>query len=75
MKYWLLKPHKEILGEKWAAPEKVVALSKRWREVESLARRAIQGQMGKIVGYPEETAIKNITKMYLDNIYKGKIYF
>lgn len=75
MKYWLLKPHKERLGKDWHAPEEVLNLAEGHREVEMVARKTIQGQMKKIMGYPEKKAMKNITQMYLDNIYEGKIYF
>lgn len=75
MKYWLLKPHKKILGKDWQAPKEVLTLAEKYREIEMMAKKAIQGQMKKIMGYSEEEAMRNITQMYLDNIYEGKIYF
>lgn len=75
MKYWLLKPYKELLGKDWQAPKKVVNLAKKYSEVEMLARKAIQGQIKRMMGNSESEATKNITEIYLDNIYEGKIYF
>ena len=75
MKYWLLKTHRDILGENWRAPKEVVDLAARYKDIEETAKRAIHGQIKRIRGYPEEQAMRNITQMYLDNIYKGMMYF
>jgi hypothetical protein len=75
MKYWLLKPHKKILEEDWHAPKEVLNLAEKYKEVEEIAMKAIQGQIKKISNYPEEVAKKNITQIYLDNIYEGKMYY
>jgi len=75
MKYWLLRHQKRILGRDWGAPAEVVALAGDYASVEEMSGRAIRGQIARMKGYSEEDAIANITQMYLDNIYEGKMYF
>jgi len=75
MKYWLLKPHKEILREEWRAPRNILDLAKNYKEAEVIARKAIQGQIERIKGHSEKEAIEKMTQMYLDNVYEGKMYF
>lgn len=75
MKYWLLKPQKKILGKDWRAPEKIISLAKNPTKAGLMSKKAIRGQIEAINGCSEDEAIKKMTQMFLDNVYKGKMYF
>lgn len=77
MRYFWLKPAKEILNKDWKPVRETYNLKKRIKEAETAVEKYTNKMKGIMGGFfakklSEEEAINKITRLHLKNIYRGE---
>lgn len=70
MRFFWLKPEKEILGKDWKPPKKVIRLVDRTKQAETATMNWVQNMRAAVSQLSPNKATERITGMFLNNVYQ-----